>query len=440
MTRATQPRRVHALWIVAVVTVLVMAGAPQAHAMTIAKRVSVSSRGRQANNNSGAPRTAGSGRFVVFESNASNLVKNDTNGVSDIFLRDRARKRTIRISVGGQHRQANGESHTANLSPNGRYVVFESYATNLVKGDTNGTWDVFLRDVAKKKTYRISVNSAGTQGNGASADPVVSADGRYVDFESSASNLIPNDSNGAVTDVFERDRSTHKTILVSVSTTGKHGNGSSSDPRMSTTGRYIVFESRATNFVKGDTAGETDIMFRDMSTHKTTRVSVNSNEHQGNAGSYSARVTPDGRFVVFESFSSNLAGTDNNHAADVFLRDRAAGKTYRISVSSNERPGNGYSSDPSISANGRFVAFESAATNFTGHDANAHVDAFIRDRATGTTRCLSLTRSGRTGNAASSDPTLSADGKTVVFESWASNLVKRDTNGHKDVFARGQLW
>src|SRR5262249_20059502 len=199
---------------------------------------------------------------------------------------------------------------------------FESFATNLVKGDTNGTWDVFLRDRTKKKTYRISVNSAGVQGNGASADPVVSADGRYVSYESSASNLVPKDTNGAVTDVFERDRVTHKTWLVSVSSSGKHGNASSSDPRMSTNGRYIAFESTASNLVKGDTAGQTDILFRDMVTHKTTRISVNSKGVQGNAGSYSARVTPDGRYVAFESFSSNLAGRDTNHVADVFLRDR----------------------------------------------------------------------------------------------------------------------
>jgi Tol biopolymer transport system component len=424
--------------IIATATLVAVIGT-SAQARPITTRTSVTSRGKQGNNNSGAARTAGTGRFVAFESNASNLVRHDTNGVSDIFVRDRGTKKTFRVSVGGRHRQANGPSHTVNLSPNGRFVVFESYATNLVKGDTNGTWDVFLRDRAKRKTYRISVNSSRVQGNGFSADPVVSADGRYVAFESNASNLVPNDSNGAVTDVFERDRATGKTYLVSLSSKGAHGNASSSDPRMSLNGRYIVFESTANNLVKGDTAGETDILFRDMVTHNTTRISVNSKGVQGNAGSYSARVTPDGRFVAFESFSSNLAGKDGNHAADVFLRDRATRRTYRISVSSNEHLGNGYSSDPSISADGRYVAFESAASNFTASDTNAHVDAFVRDRTTGTTRCVSLTPAGHVGNAASSDPSLSADGRIVIFESWASNLVKNDTNGHKDIFARGPL-
>jgi tricorn protease-like protein len=226
---------------------------------------------------------------------------------------------------------------------------------------------------------------------------------------------------------------------VSLSSTGKHGNASSSDPVISGTGRYIAFEAVASNLVPGDTNGSTDILLRDMSAHRTTRMSVNAKGGQGPAASYSAAITPDGRYIAFESFS-NLAGTDGNHVADVFMRDRVAGKTYRISLSSSERVGNGYSSDPTISSNGRYVAFESAATNFTKNDSNAHVDVFVRDRAAGKTRCVSVTPGGHVGNAAASDPSFSYSGKVVGFEAEASNLVAGDTNGHTDAFFRKPLW
>jgi Tol biopolymer transport system component len=415
--------------------------APASSASGVTSAASVSSGGVEGNGNSASTQTAGSGRYVVFESNASNLVPGDTNAVSDIFLRDRATGQTYRVSVGNNGQEANGPSHSARgVSPNGRYVVFESFASNLVKGDTNGTWDVFLRDRSLGRTYRISVNSKGVQGNGPSADPVVSAKGRYVAYESSASNLTSNDTNGAITDVFLRDRSARRTILVSVSSSGKGGNGSSSDPSISTTGRYVAFESLATTLVRKDTNLETDIFVRDLATKKTDRVSVNSRGVQGNAGSHSSAITPNGRYVAFESFSSNLGGTDTNHVSDVFLRDRAARKTYRVSVSSSGKQGNGYSSDPSISDDGRYVAFESAATNFVAGDTNARVDAFVRDRVARKTTCLSLTPGGQVGNAAASDPSLSADGKFVAFEAEASDLVGGDTNGHTDVFVRGPLF
>jgi Tol biopolymer transport system component len=423
-----------------IAALLLVSLASSASAAPITRRASISSGGKQANGNSAAITVSGDGRFVVFESNASNLVRNDTNGVSDIFIRSLVTGKTSRVSVGGRNRQANGPSHSARgVSYNGRYVVFESFSTDLVKGDTNGTWDVYLRDRKAHKTYRMSVSSSGKQGNGASADPVVSADGRYVAFESSASNLVKNDANGAVTDVFVRDRKARRTKLVSLSSTGKHGNASSSDPVISGTGRYVAFDAVASNLVPGDTNGATDILLRDMTSRRTTRMSVNSKGGQSSAGNYSAAITPDGRYVAFESFS-NLAGKDGNHVADVFLRDRVAGKTYRVSLSSSERVGNGYSSDPSISSNGRYVAFESAATNFTGNDTNAHVDVFIRDRATGRTRCASVTSHGHVGNAAASDPSLSYSGKVVGFEAEASNLVSGDTNGHTDAFFRKPLW
>jgi Tol biopolymer transport system component len=434
--------------VVAAGLALVVATAAPGWAAGTTTRASVNTAGVQGNGGSGATYTAGTGRFVVYESDASNLVKGDTNGVSDIFLRDRQYKKTYRISAGpinpatGRPVQANGPSHSARgITPDGKFVAFESFATNLVHNDFNGTWDVFVRSRPAKATYRVSVSSNEVAGNGPSADPVITSGGRLVAFESSASNLVPNDSNGAVTDVFLRDRANGVTSLVSQSTNGVHGNGSSSDPFISGDGRFVVFESSASNLVPNDTNGETDIFVRDRQNGTTSRVSVNTSEVQGNAGSYSARITPDGRYVTFESFSSNLTGgVDDNHVADVFVRDRQIGFTARVSVSSSENQGNGFSSDPTISADGRYVAFESAASNFAPNDGNAHVDVFIRDRINGTTHAASVSPGGAIGNAGSENPWFSADGRYLAFASNSSNLVPNDSGGHKDVFVRGPFF
>ena len=350
--------------------------------------------------------------------------------------------------------QANGESHSARgISQDGRYVTFESFATNLVKGDTNGVYDVFLRDTAAHRTYRPSVSSSGRQGNGPSSDPVVSATGRFVAFESSASNLTGNDKNGAVTDAFLRDRANQKTTLLSVTPGGVSGNGSSSDPRITPNGRHLCFESRATNLVHGDTNGQTDIFERDRATHHTIRVSVGNSGQQATKGSFSCRITPDGRYaivvaerlgrlVAFESFASNLVPGDTNGAkatTDVFVRDTVAHHTYRVSVSSSGAQANGYSSDPTISNTGRYVCFESAASNLVRGDTNAAVDVFCRDRVAHVTTRASVSSTGHQGNIASSDPRITGDGRFVVFQSGATNLVAGDTNNKKDVFVRGPL-
>jgi len=321
-------------------------------------------------------------------------------------------------------------------------VAFESFASNLVAGDTNGTWDVFVRDRFAHRTYRASVSSSGAQGNAASADPVISANGRYVAFESSATNLGPGDTNG-FTDVYLRDMVAHTTYRVSLSNSGGQGNKSSSEPRITPSGRFLVFDSIASNLVKGDTNSASDIFVRDLSAHHTYRVSVSNAGRQGNKGSYSGKISGNGRYVAFESFASNLVKGDTNGGVattDAFVRDRVAHRTYRVSVSSAGRQGNGFSSDPVISDNGRYVAFESAATNLVKGDTNNHVDVFVRDRATHRTFRIDVSYSGRQGNAAGQDPSITSDGRFVVFDSQSSNLVPGDTNGRTDVFIRGPLF
>jgi Tol biopolymer transport system component len=381
---------------------------------------------------------------VVFESAASDLVRGDTNSVTDIFLEDRATHQTYRVSVTNGGGQANGESHSARgVTPDGRYVVFESFATNLVRGDTNGTWDVFLRDRAAHHTDRVSIGSKGQQGNSYSSDPVVSANGRYVAFESSATNLASSDVNGGVVDIFVRDRRTHRTTLASVTPSGTSGNAASSEPKISPNGRYVLFDSLASNLVKGDTNKASDVFVRDLWAHHTYRVSVGNAGQQGNKGSYTAQITPDGRYVAFESFASNLVPGDTNGAkatTDVFVRDLRAHRTYRVSVGDHGQQGNGFSSDPTISENGRYVAFESAASNFVRGDTNRHTDVFVRNLVAHRTIRADVSAAGKQGNFAAEDADITADGRYVVFSSESVNLVRGDTNRKRDVFVRGPFF
>jgi Tol biopolymer transport system component len=210
---------------------------------------------------------------------------------------------------------------------------------------------------------------------------------------------------------------------------------------VSADGRYVAFASYATNLVNGDTNGSTaDIFVRDRQSGTTTRVSVRSNGAQANDTSLLPRMSFDGRFVAFMSNASNLVGGDTNHTTDVFVHDRQSGTTARMSISSGEVEGNGTSSSPSISADGRYVAFYSDATNLIGGDANGfRTDIFIRDRQNGTTECASFSSSGEQGNHNSVSPSLSADGRYVAFYGFADNLVSGDTNNVYDVFLRDRM-
>jgi Tol biopolymer transport system component len=420
-----------------IATLLVPGAAAAAAKRT--QRVSVGSAGVQGNGQSGslyAPSVSADGRYVAFDSVASNLVAGDTNGFQDVFVRDRKLHKTIRVSVSSAGAQGDNASYLASISANGRYVAFVSDAGNLVAGDTNGYSDVFVRDRKLHKTYLVSVDSTGVQGNSYSFTPSISANGRYVAFVSDASNLVPGDSNSS-SDVFVRDRKLHKTYLVSVDSTGVQGNSYSDEPSISADGRYVAFRSFAGNLVSGDSNGYLDVFVRDRKLHKTVRVSVNSAGLQGNSFSDSPSISADGRYVAFRSFAGNLVSGDSNNASDVFVRDRKLHKTVRVSLSTAGVQGNGGSGDPAISANGRSVAFDSGASNLVAGDSNAYVDVFVRDRKLHKTSLVSVDSAGIQGNNDSFGPAISADGRYVPFDSNASDLVAGDTNGYQDIFVRG---
>jgi Tol biopolymer transport system component len=352
---------------------------------------------------------------------------------------------TTRVSVSTAGGQADRDSYAAAISADGRYVVLNSIARNLVPGDTNDTMDVFVHNRGSGQTTRISVSTGGKQGNGSSDSGAMSANGRYIVFASTASNLVEGDTN-RVSDVFLHDQASGVTSRVSVSGRGRQANGPSFMPAISADGRYVAFQSFASNLVRGDTNGLTDVFVRDLSTGKTTRVSLTSRGRQARCNisvceSTEAALSAHGRYVAFQSSATNLVQHDTNRLGDVFVRDRRTGKTTRVSVDSRGRQGGGDrtnngSNAPAISLNGRYVVFHSADSIVSG-DTNRVFDIFVHDRRTHRTTRVSVSSSGAQANQESlGAASISSDGRYVAFTSLASNLVAGDANEITDVFIR----
>jgi Tol biopolymer transport system component len=393
------------------------------------ERVSVDSLGAEGNDWSTSPSISSDGRYVAFTSYALNLVPGDTNVEWDIFVHDYLTGVTERVSVDSFGAQGDDGSGWPSISADGRYVAFASDAPNLVPGDTNFSADIFVRDRQSGVTERVSVDSLGVGGNGYSFWPSISADGRYVAFGSGANNLVPGDLNSRF-DIFVHDRQTGVTERVS----GTGGNESSYLPSLSGDGHYVAFYSHASNLVPGDTNGGADVFVHDRQTGVLERVSVDSLGAEGNGWSTDPSISADGRYVVFDSKSSNLVPGDTNFAADIFVHDRQAGVTERVSVTSLGAEGSGNSASPSISAGGRYVAFTSWTNSLVPGDMNYKSDIFVHDRQTGVTERVSVTSLGAEANDWSNDSSISADGRHVAFYSSASNLAPGDTNTTGDIF------
>ncbi len=371
----------------------------------------------------GWPALSADGRYVVFDSSAPNLVVGDTNATFDIFVHDRQSGDTSRVSRAFDGSEANSWSNRPDISADGRFVTFYANADNLVGDDTNGRHDVFVHDRNSATTVRVSLASDGSQANGHSYRPAISANGRYVAFDSLATNLVPGDSNNRQ-DVFVHDRQSGQTDRVSVASDGSQANHVSFQPRISADGRYVVFFSAAWNLAAGDTNGEQDVFVHDRQTGTTTRLSVASNGTQGNDRSFDPDISDDGRFVTFNSFASNLVTSDTNSRPDAFVHDLQTGQTTRVSTASDGTQGNSFSSQPRISADGRYVTFLSDASNLVGGDTNGIREIFVHDRQSGSTRRVSVSPDGsQANNGAFGRPALSADGRYVVFESTTQNLM-----------------
>ena len=398
-------------------------------------RVNVDSLGNQGNDAtwySTTLSTNADGRFVAFSSHATNLVANDTNAEFDVFVHDRQTGMTKRISVDSSGVQANDYSAYPSISSDGRYIAFDSIATNLVTGDTNFVNDVFVHDSQTGMTTRVSVDSNGVQGNDYSGGSSISSDGRFVLFESRASNLVTGDTNSA-RDVFIHDRKTGQTSRVSVDSNGVQGNGNSGGASISSNGQFVSFSSSATNLVVGDTNGQQDVFVQDLQTGNNTLVSVDSVGVQGNGHSNNSSISSDGRYIAFTSYASNLAPGDITVERDVYIHDMQTGQTSLVAVDSSGNQADYISENPSISDDGRYIAFDSSSS-LTVDDTNTFRDVYVHDRQTGQTTRVSVDSSGIEANLQSTNPSMSSDGLYVAFKSDATNLVSGDTNNRTDVF------
>lgn len=401
-------------------------------------RVSVDSSGNEGDNQSGTNypiAMTADGAIVAFTSGATNLVSNDFNLKWDIFVHDRTTAMTERISLDPLGNEGNGNSFAPAMSGDGQFVAFESDASNLVSGDGNAARDVFVRDRSMGTTERVSVDSVGTEANYGADTPQISSDGRFVLFSSWSTNLVPGDTNQS-SDVFLHDRATGVTERISVDSAGVEGNDWSGfgDPSsVSADGNLVAFSSKATNLVAGDTNGTFDIFVHDRSTGVTERVNVSSSGQEANDASFGPSISADGCFVAFDSGASNLVPHDYAYV-DIFVHDRTTGTTERVSVDSSGVAGNGDSSPAMISADGNFVAFASYAGNLVPGDTNGDSDIFVHDRATGSTERENVDSSGAQDDGLSFAPSISASGIVVGFASEAPDLVANDTNNFFDVF------
>jgi len=402
------------------------------------KIITVSSSGASGNANvdTNGISMSGDGRYIVFASTATNLVSGDTNGVSDVFLRDMLLGTTTRVSVGMNGAQSDGVSQNAQISTDGRFIVFASDATNLVAGDTNGRRDVFRYEVATGNTTRVSLRENGTQNSIGFADSAqISADGRYVTFQSTSLVIVPGDTNG-VADVFMHDTVTRTNERISVATDGTQSNAVATSLDMSADGRFVLLESSANNLAPNVTHSGNNIFLRDRLTGTTSLVSVSINGGDANGLSENARISADGRYVMFNSDSTDLVAGDTNGVYDVFVRDLLLGTTTRISVAPDGTQGNSDSYGSDISADGRYILFNSDATNLISGDTNGATDAFIYDMIDRTTRRISVGTNGEQADGGYANAVMSSDGRYASFESVTSNVVAGDTNGFADYFLR----
>ena len=401
-------------------------------------RVSVATDSTAGNDHSDAVVVASAGDLLAFASQATNLVASDNNGFTDIFVHDRASATTELVSIASGGAAADANCSQPAISADGRFVAFTSAATTLAS-DSNGVADVFIRDRHSGTTELVSVASDESQGNQRSDSPAMSADGRFVTFRSEASNLVAGDNNGAY-DIFVRDRQKGATLRVSVDSAAVEADASSAEPAISGDGRYVAFHSSATNLVTGDDNDFDDVFVHDLTDSATVRVSVNSAGAQSDGLSQHAAVS-NGGVVAFFSAATNLVAGDDAWVSDVFVHDLGTAATERISLAWTGVEADAASSEPSLSADGRFVAFRSYANNLVPPpDGNATWDVFVHDRDSGTTRRVNVSAAGDAADQPSAAPAISADGRFVGFASDATNLVEDDSNLRTDAFvARNPL-
>jgi len=403
--------------------------------------VSVSSGGVQGNFNNGVASLSANGNIVVFASGATNLVPSDSNGVTDVFLRNVSDGITRRISLPSDGNSdalssVSGTCCSRQLTGDGRFAVYVSNASNLVPADTNGVADIFVYDRLQGTTRRVSVSSAGVQANAASGSPTIARDGRYIAFRSPATNLLASPGTNGLSHVFVHDLQTAQTSLVSLTSTGTQPIQGSGVPTISANGRYVAF-SNIDDLVGATALGYSQVYLRDTVSGITTLESRRNTGVPGENNSDAPSISADGLYLAFASRDNTMVLGDSNLKWDIFIRDRQTGLNTLACINGVPLPqGNMDSRYPSISDSGQLVAFETTATNINGvlGDSNGVSDIYVCNMAVSGLKRASVSSSGTQANAASTRAALSGDGRFVAYNSVATNLVTGDSNGLGDVF------
>ena len=383
------------------------------------ERISVSSDGSQSNAASSNPSISADGRYIAFTSDADNLVPGDTNGFSDIFIRDTVLNTTVRVSISSTGDESNGYSNEPAISADGRYVTFTSYADNLVSGDTNGVLDIFLRDIVLGITKRISITNTGDESNGYSNEPAISADGRFIVFSSYATNLVSYDTNGKC-DIFLYDNDSSQIARLSVSNTSNEANDDNKNPTINGDGNLIAFISYANNLVENDTNSYSSLYLYNRTSG--TMEKVNTSDFEGSYYNfYNPSISADGSYLAFTS----------TWGWSLLIYNIISKTIEEVEISWNGEP-NSMTIEPSISADGRYVAVSSANKEISD-TIDRGMDVYIYDQFSKTIKIISSS-TGEVSFFSSYQPSISADGHTVAFSSLSYEIISDDTNNCKDIF------
>jgi hypothetical protein len=379
------------------------------------------------------PSLSADGETIAFSSRAIDIVAGDTDRTEDIYAKDLQSGTFTLVSSDAVGNKSNSVSQLPSISANARYVAFESFASNLVPGDTNSTWDVFVKDTQTGGITLASADPLGNVGDGQSSNSTISGDGRYVAFTSHATNLVAGDTNNRA-DIFVKDLQTGAVVLVSTDSLGDLGDGDTSYPSISWDGRYVSFESTSTNLVAGDTNNALDVFVKDLVTGVIVRASTTADGGEGDSDSGGAYLSGGGQYLVFRSSATNFVTGDGNASPDVFLKDLQTGAIVLVSADGDGNPVNEGSYPAGVSADGRFVAFTSGASNLVADDTNGFPDVFLNDLQTGVVVLVSTGFDGSPGVDNAYASSMSADGSRIAFFSWATNFTSRDYNQDYDSF------
>ena len=398
--------------------------------------------GVQANATSNGPVIGGDGRYVVFVSEASNLVAGDTNGVNDVFRKDRSTGEVVRVSTAADGAQTTvAAGGQIGLSADGRYVVFTTADSGLVAGDTNGLPDAFRKDLTTGAVIRVSTAVDGSQSDGPSLVESITPDGRYVLFQSQATNLVAGDTNGVI-DVFLKDLSDGSILRASTDAAGNQVNAPSGSGYVTPDGRYVLFGSFASNLIAGDTNGQPDLFRKDLTDGSIVRVNIRADGSQTAAGVRlrDYEISDDGRYAVFSSDATTLIpGGTSNGKHNGFRKDLVTGEVLQVNVRLDgvqAGPNGDGVGNMDISADGRYVAFADDAGNLVTGDDNGTSDVFVKDMDTGELLGASFRADGVVGNSGTVNPFVDDAGELAAFTSFSDNLVSGDTNGVNDAFIK----